>query len=172
MKIIYVKKVKANQEIEKSEGIYDKAREVLPDNETQRVFIEKTQEQEEIEEAQKEMHEQELAEKYMANPEQYEEVNIQEPVQEPVQETGVVDNTNMSKIMDHLNSKTDMVIDYITNSGYDIIRTVTPEKIFRAPTTGNNILLTRTQEWGGDYRAYIINNIQSIESADQTEYYL
>jgi hypothetical protein len=162
MKIIYVKKVKANQEIEKSEGIYEDIREVFPDNETQREMIKEFQHQEEIEESQKDSYEQSLAEKYYSNPEDYKIVDLESP-------EGLEEGT-MSTIMSHMNSGEDMIIDYITDSGFDITRTVQPLQIFTAGT-GNQILLTRTREWD-DYRAYIINNIQSIESADQTEYYL
>jgi predicted DNA-binding transcriptional regulator YafY len=63
-----------------------------------------------------------------------------------------------------------MSIDYVTKSGYPITRTVRPIQMYMA-NTGNNILLTLTREWN-DYRAYIIDNIQSIKNEDENFQYL
>ena len=77
---------------------------------------------------------------------------------------------NSRILLRDINSGEEMSIDYITKSGYPISRTVRPIQMFMAGT-GNNILLTMTREWN-DYRAYIIDNIQSVNNEDENFQYL
>jgi len=178
MRIIKIHK-RSYMEVEKSDGETDDIRNAFPgDDETQREMINEVQVAEEIEEQEKDNQERMDAESILqGHPEEYEEVEIQHDEDAIVDPSGGEINV-MNEVASHLMSGKDMVIDYTTKSGYDITRTVTPKSVFMANSTGNQILLTMTHEWG-DYRAYIINNIRDIKNIEDTqvnednmEYYL
>lgn len=150
MKIIHISKLNKktniyNGVIEKPRGIYDTVIDAFEDQNTTQEMIADLQEEE------------------------MEKILAQEALEEGIEnsiylEINPEDLTESDlRISDALSLGKDIKIGYYTyNSNIYIERTIEPQYIYYAKTTGNNVLVSWCYDWD-DYRAFILDNIVLVE---------
>jgi hypothetical protein len=178
MRIIRIHKW-ATLSVEKSEGDTAVAREVFPhDEEATQELVQVEQEQDQLEDLEdigelseydKDPDEKADAENIQNEDPDYQIYQEPSDGQEPSEQRALIDNSVMSTITEAINTDSDLSIAYTTLKGYEIVRHIDPIQIYTAGT-GNIILLTETYDWGGEHRAYVINNITDIKKTkDESE---